>query len=350
MDLLLIALIAISALCGCSSSFPGGEEDASLSLKIGVGDHVALYRSSGSSEWEQAVDGQGVYCAAAFLFDGSSLVAHSQVQLQQLQSGAELKFSNDVPYGSYTLYIVANWGAYGDYEGMQGFAAAMEQVKLSGKMTEDFAGYLISSQGGVCKTVPHPLQCVMQVNLVPGANRVEALLERSVARIRIAVENNSNEILEVQSLSFSNRFTQQDAWLFGNRGYRNDRRCGITVGNQNAVVPFIGSYVQPVKLEAMGNTTVFDAYILESSMQQGESGYSYALKLAYETSEGYTEKTAQIALQTVDATTGQPEDVEEIRRNDFIDVVVRVTYSRNTGSIQFEVVPWYSGGGNVDFS
>ena len=61
-------------------------------------------------------------------------------------------------------------------------------------------------------------------------------------------------------------------------------------------------------------------------------------------------KDAKIPLQTIDAVTGQPEDVREICRNDFIDVTVKVSYSRNTGNIYFQVVPWNTGGGNIDFS
>ena len=354
-------LSILCILCGCSKSgLPVDGECAQVSLRIEAADPLPdstsgfsgkeAVKSDPLTPWDKAVDGQGIYSAAAYLFSGSSLVAHKEVELAEPAAAADISFGEDIPYGSYSLYIVANASPYGEYAGLQGWESAAGNVVSQRKMLDEFSLFAISSQGGVCKVVPHPLTSVMELELVPGENRVEASLSRSVARVRIAVENNSGEVLEISELSFSNKFAQQSAWLFPNKGFRGDLRCGISVSGKDAIVPFAGTYVNPVKVGAMGSTVLFDAYILESASQAGESGYSYTLRLGYDTSSGYFEKSVQIPLQTVDASTGQPEDVTEINRNDFIDVVVRVSYNKNSGSIVLEALPWKSGGGSVDFS
>lgn len=57
-----------------------------------------------------------------------------------------------------------------------------------------------------------------------------------------------------------------------------------------------------------------------------------------------------IPLETIDNTTGQPEMVGEIRRNDFINVIVLVRYNKNKGHFEFEVKNWESAGGDVEFN
>ena len=57
-----------------------------------------------------------------------------------------------------------------------------------------------------------------------------------------------------------------------------------------------------------------------------------------------------IPVRTINQATGQPEDVEQINRNDFINAVVTVSYSKNQGHFIFEVKDWGTGGGDVDFN
>lgn len=58
----------------------------------------------------------------------------------------------------------------------------------------------------------------------------------------------------------------------------------------------------------------------------------------------------EIPVNTVNTATGQTEEVQQIRRNDFINAIVKVSYSKNMGHFSFEVSDWYSGGGNVEFN
>ena len=58
----------------------------------------------------------------------------------------------------------------------------------------------------------------------------------------------------------------------------------------------------------------------------------------------------EVLVKTIDPVTGQSEELEYINRNDFINAVVKVTYSKNHGYFIFEVRDWYTGGGDVEFN
>jgi hypothetical protein len=57
-----------------------------------------------------------------------------------------------------------------------------------------------------------------------------------------------------------------------------------------------------------------------------------------------------IPVRTINQATGQAEDVEQINRNDFINAVVKVSYSKNQGHFIYEVKDWNTGGGDVNFN
>lgn len=53
-----------------------------------------------------------------------------------------------------------------------------------------------------------------------------------------------------------------------------------------------------------------------------------------------------IPLETIDPVTSQVRPVKEIRRNDFISVLVTVSYNRHDGSFSFKALPWTVKDGN----
>ena len=63
-----------------------------------------------------------------------------------------------------------------------------------------------------------------------------------------------------------------------------------------------------------------------------------------------TASDATVPVKTINKATGQSEDVEQINRNDFINAVVKVSYSKNQGHFIFEVKDWGTGGGDVEFN
>lgn len=57
----------------------------------------------------------------------------------------------------------------------------------------------------------------------------------------------------------------------------------------------------------------------------------------------------EVVLQTIDKQSSVVSDVHEIQRNDFIRVLVEVSYNPDKGDFDFEVNNWNIGGGNITF-
>jgi hypothetical protein len=64
----------------------------------------------------------------------------------------------------------------------------------------------------------------------------------------------------------------------------------------------------------------------------------------------HTSSYVDIPVKTINQDTGQAEDVSQINRNDFINAVVKVSYSKNQGHFIYEVKDWNTGGGDVNFN
>ena len=60
--------------------------------------------------------------------------------------------------------------------------------------------------------------------------------------------------------------------------------------------------------------------------------------------------TREVVLQTIDRTSGVVSDVHEIRRNDYIQVMIGVTYNPDKGDFEFFVNDWETGGGDIEFN
>lgn len=58
----------------------------------------------------------------------------------------------------------------------------------------------------------------------------------------------------------------------------------------------------------------------------------------------------QVILRTIDKTSGVVSDVHEIQRNDFIRVLVEVSYNPDKGDFEFYVNDWEIGGGEITFN
>ena len=58
----------------------------------------------------------------------------------------------------------------------------------------------------------------------------------------------------------------------------------------------------------------------------------------------------QVILRTIDKTSGVVSDVHEIQRNDFIRVLVEVSYNPDKGDFEFVVNDWEIGGGEITFN
>lgn len=112
-----------------------------------------------------------------------------------------------------------------------------------------------------------------------------------------------------------------------------DRNQYITFkSSSNSIIPYI--YINNGKVHGYssnGSSAQFKLYRVEASSASASS-------------------SIEIPLKTINNSTGQAEDVEQIGRNDFINAIVKVSYSKNKGHFTFEVRDWYTGGGDVEFN
>ena len=307
-----IICAALLMLCGCTEGVITPEaKNATLKLRLNAPSYTADVRSVSSdpdspeqwTKWERAVDGRFLYRVTAFILQGDRLVAHKDIRLEGEQKEVDLSFEANFTHGTYTLMIVANYSAFESedgeggnktYEGLSGFSATVENILSKGTIdnftqtyADSFMKYQIESEEGVCRRMPQPLTLVKEIELHPGTNIINGELIRTYSRVRIAVENNSDEDLMLSSMSFGEIFTQSKAYLFEGNGFINSKTA-INVGSENALTPFTGSQSNPMVIPAKGISVVFDAYILESSKSNANENYSYSLGLGYDLQSSYT--------------------------------------------------------------
>ena len=135
----------------------------------------------------------------------------------------------------------------------------------------------------------HPSTLTMNkiFEMPPGMNELNGELVRTRSRIRISVKNESSEeLLEVNKLTFSDLFSQKNTYLYKSTTIKDrnyelfaNTRGPLDVDSQDALVPFDDI----VRIEAGKTAVVFDAYILGSKIQDTdpEGGYHYTLGLNY---------------------------------------------------------------------
>lgn len=75
--------------------------------------------------------------------------------------------------------------------------------------------------------------------------------------------------------------------------------------------------------------------------------YLYKVNKEYVTADITHQET--IPIRIVDKTTGEASQITSIRRNDFIEILVNVTYNEKTGNVEFEVSDWDEVNGEVTF-
>lgn len=352
----LFVCAVLLALCGCDAGLRE-EGKASLKLVLNTPAYEPVLKSVSSApdasgewtQWERAVDGRYIYRATAFVLQGNRLVAHKDIQLDEEVQEVTLDFDENFTHGSYTLVVVANYSPHEAEDGSNGVRRYSGLEDFTAVYSDSFLDYKISSTGGVCALKPQPLALLKTIDLHPGVNEIAGELKRTYSRIRITIDNNSDEQLKVSSLSFCNTFTQGSAFLLPGKGYLNDR-SGIDVTSPDALTPFAGTATSPVVISAQGMQVVFDAYILESQRTSADEVYSYSLGLSYGDKPVTAPSVVNIPLRTIDNRTGQAVDVNEISRNDFINAVVKVSYSKNQGHFVYEVKGWESAGGDVSFN
>ena len=320
---------ALMMLHGCDKcELASGEKDASLQIRLNAPSYLAELKSVSSdpnspenwSKWERAVDGRFLYRVTAFLLQGNRLVAHKDLTLDGEPGQATIDFEANFTHGAYTLMVAANYSAFEaedgsdvtmHYNGITGFASTVEEIlthstidNFTNTYADSFMNFQIESMNGVCRRVPQPLTLVKEIELHPGTNVISGELLRTYSRIRISVENSSDEDLMLNSMSFQDVFTQTNEYIFAGRGYPG-QKVAIDVASSNAMTPFTGSDADPVVIPAQEISVIFDAYILESSKGSSSNAYTYSLGIGYDQLNSYKLSSTTAIKRKANVKTGR---------------------------------------------
>lgn len=296
--------------------FAQGEPDATLSISLSAPAVTAEVKGVSSdpdsprnwTQWERVTDGRYLYRVTAFLLQGNRLLAIKDLDLsgEVEPSEAHLSFDGNFVHGTYRLMVLANYSAHTaddgsngqkTYAGLTDLVNTVQEILNTSGVLENFTNshaasfinYMISSDEGICPKLPQPLSLLKDVELHPGENVIEGELQRTYSRIRIELENQSDESLNISSLEFCDIFTQTKSYLFPNIGYASEKTA-LNVAHSDAIIPFTATETSPMAIPGKSSAVVFDAYILESKRGASESGYKYALGLGYGDSETYKVK------------------------------------------------------------
>ena len=98
---------------------------------------------------------------------------------------------------------------------------------------------------------------------------------------------------------------------------------------------------------AVNGSTVYGNNSTSNTNQRRYNLMLYKVEKIEVTSE-ITHKE-DIPIRVIDKNTGAATPITSIRRNDFIDILVNVTYNEKSGDVEFEVTDWENVEGDVTF-
>lgn len=211
--------------------------------------------------------------------------------------GLKDKSNNDEPFETYVKSVLTQYMNQG----------GTSPLKFSGSDSEytdyhKFMDFAIHSSDSdfLCTLGPQPLTLIQDFELQPGMNHVSGQLKRTWARLRVAVENISQEELTIHDISFGDSTTRNYSFLFVNPA---DERGSFKHPNKDTKhgAPNIfhvsdnepdGQYTNPynalistkkettIKGLGSGNTKIlFDGYILDSDSH--DIPFTYNLDIEY---------------------------------------------------------------------
>ena len=127
-------------------------------------------------------------------------------------------------------------------------------------------------------------------------------------------------------------------------------RNSLKLGANKSVYYTLGSYNRNLTLRASTGDRMY-IYVNNSKVTGRSSNYNNQNFLQlYKVSVPGVTTEVNIPLETIDDATGQPVIAEDIKRNDFVNAIVTVSYNKNMGHFKFEVSNWEFGGGDVEFN
>lgn len=261
------SLLMLMVSCQQQEEMDSWEEAVELTFKLDLKDK----QSRADSE---LVDGGYLQNVSVYLLNNSEQIVAKQENISVPNKAKTIVVTFDRSYdlkrGLYTLMAVANHAPTWNFNS---YTYLMNNF-ISTEATDN-----ISS-----KDVVQPLSLMKEIELHAGKNQVEGELVRTFARFRIEVQNNSGDTpLRVNSLTFSNNFTQQKAYVFDDgtdRKYSHPAAAPLSTST-HAIQPFVKDNGANYKtIPARGSAVLYDSYILESKAASG-SKFTYTMDLAY---------------------------------------------------------------------
>ncbi len=233
-------------------------------------------------------DGDLLDVVSVYLVDANKEIVAKQEDIDIMGEATEVvvKFekSDKLKRGMHTLMAVANHASLGDAFVSGGYGELMDNQVHAIGTTDNISP----------KEIVQPLSLMKEIELHAGNNELDGELVRTFARIRIEVKNNSGSMpLKINGLTFSDNFTQKQAYVFDDG---TDRKFSFEKGrpistSAYALEPFSTDENRSYKtIAAQTSAVVFDSYLLESKAAEGEK-YTYTLDIDYDDIPYVTEQT-----------------------------------------------------------
>ena len=269
---------------------------AELTFKVSTSHIVARSMVSDypnmPSQWsqsERAANGQYMYALSVYILNSNKQIVAAQENIDIPNEATEVVVTFDRSYnlkrGIYTVMAVANHTGHSidNKTYNSGLNGSWDATDYEALMNNTISGN--TSHNVSPKDVMQPLSMMKTVELHAGSNAIEGKLVRTFARLRIEVKNNSGILpLNINSLSFSDNFTQKQAYVFddgSNRKYWGATGAPVST-SQHAIQPFTTDNMSSAKsINSQTSVVVFDSYLLESKLAEGDK-YTYTLDLSYE--------------------------------------------------------------------
>lgn len=287
----------LSLLTGCQQ-YDGMENGKPVELSFRIATSSTATRGGVTdypttpSQWTQAerlVDGRYMYYLSVYIVNSENAIVASKENIEIDGQATEYTVIFDQSYGlkrgNYKLLAVANNTAHtiGGTTYNSGLVGTWESSDYESLMDNLIAGNATDNISP--RDMVQPLSLVKDIELHAGNNVVDGELIRTFARIRIEIKNNSGTLpLQIKGLSFSDNFTQKQAYVFDDgtdRKYFDPTSAPVST-SLYALQPFTTDDGSDYKtIASMTSAVVFDSYLLESRAAEGEN-YTYTLDLAYE--------------------------------------------------------------------
>lgn len=274
------------------------EQDEKVELTFKLATSAQLSRGavtdypSTPENWSQAervVDGRYLYTVSVYIINADKNIVAAQENIVVDNQAKEVTVAFDKSYnlkrGNYTLMAVANYDNHtvGSVTYNTGLTSSWKSSDYNALMNNMINANQTDNVSP--RDVIQPLSLMKKIELHAGNNVIEGELTRTVARIRIEVKNNSGALpLKIKNLTFSNNFTQKQAYVFDDG---TDRKYFGQVAaprstSVHALLPFAADAgSDAMSIAAQRSSVIFDSYLLESSISASEK-YTYTIDLEYE--------------------------------------------------------------------